>query len=111
MYRTSSSKYGSSSHKNNLYRFWRRTPQRLCLRSNCWAYPVSIHRITVDMGTIMVLSSRCAWLVIMANAKYGVTHLLQQTRQSLKEILPVLVIFENRFVLYSSNDDMLQGTG
>ena len=38
-------------------------------------------------------------------------HLLQQTRQPFEKFLPVLVIFENRLTFYSSNDDMVQGTG
>jgi hypothetical protein len=37
-------------------------------------------------------------------------NLLQQTRQPFEKFLPVLVIFENRFTFYSSNDDMVQGT-
>ena len=36
-------------------------------------------------------------------------HLLQQTGEPLKKILPVLVIFENCFAFDSSNDDMMQG--
>ena len=38
-------------------------------------------------------------------------HLLQQMVKPLKKILPVLVIFENRFAFDPSNDDVIQAAG